>query len=59
MWVLDLRQERVHTTSPGDFDSMFITVRDSEMKEGFRTEKSTVESLGGLLWLFRNFIRKK
>lgn len=45
MWVLDLKQERIHNANPGDFESMFIIPGDSEMKEGLTIEEAT-ESLG-------------
>lgn len=34
LWVLDFVQERLHNTSPGDFESMFITAEDSVKRKG-------------------------
>lgn len=47
VWVPGIMQERVHITSPRDFESMFITAGDSGMKEGLRMGEATVESLDG------------
>ena len=37
-WVLDFVQEIFHDMSPGDFESTFFTVGDSETKEGLQIE---------------------
>ena len=58
--VLDLEQQRLCDMSPGDLESTFAKVGDSETKERLRVEEAKRESLGdGLLWLLRNIIGKK
>ena len=44
----------------GDVQSVFIKAGDSDTKEEPSIEEATGETLGGaLLWLSRNFVRKK
>ena len=46
MWVLDSVQERFQSTSPGDYEGMFIEVcGDSETRKGLAQRKHQ-ESLG-------------
>ena len=59
-WVLDLEQQRLCDMSPGDLESTFAKVGDSETKERLTLEEATGESLGGaLLWPPRNIAGKE
>ena len=40
VWVLDFVQEKIQDMSPGDFESLFIKVWNSETKEGLRIEEA-------------------
>lgn len=60
MGVLDLVQERLHSTRPGDFEITFMKAVDSETKEGPRVEGEIGGGLGGaLLWIPRSIMGKK
>ena len=49
MWVVNFVQERLHSISLGDSESMFIKAGDSETKERFRVQEAIGEHLGGAL----------
>lgn len=57
VWVLDFVQGRFHITSPCFLRVRFIKLGPGN-KEGLRVEAAG-ESLGGLLYLSRNVMRKE
>ena len=43
VWAFDFMWERIHHTSPGDFEIMFIKTGGSETKEELKVEEATGE----------------